>query len=71
MEEEKKDEGAGDPLQTFLKESFEKKMNEMMYIFSPILWWMPIGDGSSSNNHLVGMTPFKVQVNFEIPIFEG
>ena len=28
-------------------------------------------DLSASNNHSGGATPFKVQVNFEIPIFEG
>ena len=26
---------------------------------------------SSLNNHFVGATPFKVQVNFDIPLFEG
>lgn len=26
---------------------------------------------SSSNNHFKGVTPFKVQANFVIPIFEG
>jgi hypothetical protein len=26
---------------------------------------------SSSNSHSGGTTPFKVQVNFDIPIFEG
>jgi hypothetical protein len=28
-------------------------------------------DASSSNSHSGGATPFKVQVNFDIPIFEG
>jgi hypothetical protein len=32
----------------------------------------PIETGaSSSNNHFGGTSPFKVQVNFDIPIFEG
>jgi hypothetical protein len=26
---------------------------------------------SSTPNHLEGATPFKVQVNFDIPLFEG
>ena len=39
--------------------------------FSQILRWLPIGDTSLSNNHFRGTTPFKVQVNFGIPIFEG
>ena len=28
-------------------------------------------NASTSNNHSGGTTPFKVQVNFDIPIFEG
>jgi hypothetical protein len=28
-------------------------------------------DASSSSSHFGGTTPFKVQVNFDIPIFEG
>ena len=38
--------------------------------FAQILWRMPIGDASSSESHSRGATPFKVQVNFDIPIFE-
>lgn len=29
------------------------------------------GEVSSSKNHFRGITPFKVQVNFEVIIFEG
>ena len=29
------------------------------------------GDASASSNHSGGATPFKVQVNFDIPIFDG
>ena len=36
-----------------------------------VLWWLPRGDTSTSNNYSRNATPFKVQVNFEIPIFEG
>ena len=32
---------------------------------------LPRGDESASNSHSINVTPFKVQVNFEIPIFEG
>jgi len=39
--------------------------------FAQILRWTPIGDPSSSNNHVVDTTRFKVQVNFDISIFEG
>ena len=36
--------------------------------FVHILRQLPIGEASSSSNHA---TPFKVQVNFYIPLFEG
>jgi len=36
--------------------------------FAQILRRLPIGDASSSSG---GATPFKVQINFDIPIFEG
>ena len=39
--------------------------------FSQILQRLPIGVASASNSHFGGANPFKVQVNFEIPIFEG
>ena len=29
------------------------------------------GDASASSSHSGGATPFKVQVNFDIPIFDG
>jgi hypothetical protein len=32
---------------------------------------LPTDDASTSNNHSGGATPFKVQVNFDIPIFHG
>jgi len=43
----------------------------MMDNFSQILQRLPKGDTSASNNNSENATPFKVQVNFEIPIFEG
>jgi hypothetical protein len=58
----------GDPFKKFLKESLTQQRNEMMDIFAQILRWLPTGDASSSNG---GTTPFKVQINFDIPIFEG
>ena len=39
--------------------------------FSQILRRLPIGDASSSSSNSGGATPFKVQVNFNIPVFEG
>jgi hypothetical protein len=40
----------------------------MMDSFSQILWRLPTGDPYSLNG---GVSPFKVQINFDIPIFEG
>jgi hypothetical protein len=40
----------------------------MMDNFAQILRRLPTGDTSSSRGHA---TPFKVQVNFDIPLFEG
>ena len=44
----------------------------MMDNFPHILQCLPIATGSySSRGHFGGTSPFKVQVNFDIPIFEG
>jgi hypothetical protein len=44
----------------------------MMENFSHILQRLLITTGtSSSSSHFGGISPFKVQVNFDIPIFEG
>jgi hypothetical protein len=40
----------------------------MMENFAQILRQFPTGEASSSSSHA---TPFKVQVNFDIPLFEG
>jgi hypothetical protein len=40
----------------------------MMDNFAQILRWLPMGEASSSSDHA---TPFKVHVNFDIPLFEG
>jgi hypothetical protein len=39
--------------------------------FAQILQRFPTSGAFASNNHSGGATPFKVQVNFYIPIFEG
>jgi hypothetical protein len=44
----------------------------MMENFSHILQFLTIEIGtSSSSGHFGGTSPFKVQVNFDIPVFEG
>jgi hypothetical protein len=44
----------------------------MMENFSHVLKCLPIASGAySSIDHFGGTSPFKVQVNFDIPVFEG
>ena len=71
MGEEKKDEGVGDPIKKLLEEALEKQRNAMRDNFAQILQWIPTCGASTSNNHSRGATPFKVQVNFDIPIFDS
>ena len=71
MGEEKKDEGAGDPIKILLEEALEKQRNTMMDNFAQILQRLPTGGASASINHSGDVTAFKVKLNFYIPIFEG
>jgi hypothetical protein len=71
MGEENKDEGVGDPIKMLLEEALENQRNVMMDNFAHILQRIPTSSASTSNSHSGGATPFKVQVNFDIPIFEG
>ena len=68
MAGEKKDDKSGDPFKMLLEESLTQQRNEMMDSFVQILQRLPTGDTSSSSG---GIAPFKVQINFDIPIFEG
>jgi hypothetical protein len=55
-----------------LEQALTQKRDEMMDNFSHILKHLPIASGaSSSRNHFGGTSPFKVQVNFDILVFEG
>jgi hypothetical protein len=72
MVEEKKNDGAGDSINLFLEQALTRQRDEMMENFSHILQLQQITTGaSSSSNHFGGTSPFKVQVNFDIPVFEG
>jgi hypothetical protein len=51
-----------------LEESLTRKRNEMMDNFTQILRRLLTGEASSSSGHA---TPYKVHVNFDIPLFEG
>ena len=69
MADEKKDQGEGDPIKILLEEALEQQRNTMMDNFSKIFHPLPRGDVSASNSYFGNGTPFKVQFNFEIPIF--
>jgi hypothetical protein len=72
MVEEKKNDGADDPINLLLEQALTRQRDEMMENFSHILQCLSIATGaSSSSDHFGGTSPFKVQVNFDIPIFEG
>ena len=71
MGEEKKENGEGDPIKIFLEEALKKQRNVMMDNFSQVLQRLPTYGAPASNNHSGSVTPFKVQVNFDIPVFEG
>ena len=69
--DENKDEGAEDPIKMLLEEALEKQRNAMMDNFTHILQQLPTGGAYTSSSHSGGTTPFKVQVNFNIPLFDG
>jgi hypothetical protein len=68
MAGEKKDDGTGYPFKLLIEEALTQHRNEMMDSFAQILRRLPTCDTSSSNE---GVALFKVQINFDIPIFEG
>jgi hypothetical protein len=68
MVEENKNDGADDPINLLLEQALTRQRDEMMENFSHILQRLSIATGaSSSNNHFGSTSPFKVQVNFDIP----
>ena len=72
MEVEKKDGGAKDSISLLLDQALVRQRDEMMENFARIIQSLLIATGAySSRDHFGGTSPFKVQVNFDIPIFEG
>jgi hypothetical protein len=72
MEDKNRDDGERDPMKFLLEESLVRQRNEMMDNFSHILRRFPIvTKETSTNSHFEGAMPFKVQFNFDIPLFEG
>jgi hypothetical protein len=68
MAGENKDDEIGYLFKLLIEEALTQQRNEMMDSFAQILRRLPTGDTSSSSG---GATPLKVQINFDIPIFEG
>ena len=72
MAEEKRDDGSRDPIKLMLEEALERQRNDMMDSFAQILLRMlAMASASSTRSWFGDATPFKVQVNFDIPLFEG
>ena len=71
MGDKNKDEGVEDPIKMLLEEALEKQRNTMMDNFTHILQRIPTSGASASSSYYGGATPFKVQVKFDIPIFDG
>jgi hypothetical protein len=72
MAEENKNDGAKDSINLLLEQALIRQRDEMMETFSHILQFTSITtDTSSSSRHFGSTSPFKVQVNFGIPVFEG
>jgi hypothetical protein len=73
MAEEKRDGKAGYPFKMLLEEALVRHRNEMMEKFAQILriLLMVTVEASSTRSHFASATPFKVQFNFYIPLFEG
>jgi hypothetical protein len=71
MVEEKRYNGAEDPIKLFLMEALAQTPEPHVGKFSQILQRFPtIGCVYSSRSHFGDASPFKVLVNFDIPIFE-
>jgi hypothetical protein len=72
MEKKKKDGEAEDSINMVLEQYLARQRKEMMENFAYVLQHLLIAIGtSSSSENFGGTSPFKVQVNFDIPIFEG
>jgi hypothetical protein len=70
MAEEKKNDRADDSMSLLLEQALTRQKDEMMENFSHILQCLPIATSTSSSSNHFGSTSFKVQFNFDIPVFE-
>ena len=68
MVEENKNDREADSINMLLEQALTRQRDEIMENFAHILQCMLIESGiSSSSGHFGGTSPFKVQVNFDIP----
>ena len=68
MAAENKNSGVEDSINLFLEQALVRQRDEIMENFAHILQCLPIATcTSSSSDHFGGTSPFKVQVNFDIP----
>jgi hypothetical protein len=71
MVEEIKNDREDDFINLLLEQALTRQKDEMMENFSHILQCLSMASSaSSSSDHFGGTSPFKVHVNFYIPIFE-
>jgi hypothetical protein len=71
MVEEKRDNGLVDPINLLLEEALARHRDKMMNNFSKIPRPLSTTTYTSSlSGHFGGATPFKVRVNFDIPLFK-
>jgi hypothetical protein len=71
MEVEKENGRVDDYINLLLKQALTRERDEMMENFSHILQHLLIATNtSSSSDHFGGTSYFKVQFNFDIPVFE-
>ena len=67
-----KNDGVEYYINMLLEQALTRHREKMMDNFSHMLQCLLIATWtSSSSDHFGGTSPFKVQVNFDIPIFEG
>jgi hypothetical protein len=72
IEEENKNDSLEDSINLFLEKALMRQRDEIMKNFSNILQRMSIEKFASlSSDHFGSTSPFNLQVNFDIPIFEG
>jgi hypothetical protein len=72
MAAEKKNNGGDDSINMLLEKALTRRRDKMMDNFFHILQCLPIATSAySSKTHFGSTSPFKLQVNFYIPMFEG